>query len=142
MPGFAFLFPQLAPKLHFDHFWGTERKKTMHFVNRFIRPTVRSTLLALAGVLLASAPLSAQAARIDVRTLTCQQAVSLVQSRGAVVFTLTDRTYDRIVSNRFLCGPSEMARDVITATSDAAQCKIGKRCLPGEGPFNDPLEDN
>jgi len=122
--------------LEINHFWGMERNIMMHFVNNTARLAIRPVMLALVGGMLAAAPMSAQAARIDVRTLTCQQAVSMVQSRGAVVFTLTNRSYDRIVKNRFFCDPTEGAENVFAATRDSPRCRIGKRCVMADDMFD------
>jgi len=137
---FALLFPQVATMLPFISLLAHGKDKTMHFVNKPENRARRFAIPALSVAILLAVSSVSQAARIDVRTLTCQQAVSLVQTQGAIVFTLTDRTYDRIVRNRFLCGPSEYAEDVFTGTSDTPRCKIGKRCLPGQGPFNEPFD--
>ena len=109
----------------------------MQFVNA-INNTHRlavATLLAIGMV--SAATLPASAARVDVRTLTCQQAVNLVQSRGAVVLTLTNMTYDRIVRDFLQCKPHEQADNVFAQTRDNPRCLIGKRCMPYDPFFGD-----
>lgn len=106
----------------------------MQFVNT-IRNTHRLAISAvLATGMLGLSILPSNAARIDVRTLTCQQAVNLVHSRGAIVLTLTNNTYDRIVRDFLQCKRNEQADNVFAQTLDAPRCLIGKRCVPRD-PF-------
>lgn len=76
-------------------------------------------------------------ARPDVRTMTCAQAQHMVQSNGAVVFTFTNNTYDRVVKNRRFCDRHEDASETfIVRTRDTNRCHVGKKCIHEE-PFFD-----
>ncbi|MCB1386924.1 MAG: hypothetical protein KDJ80_13405 [Nitratireductor sp.] len=82
----------------------------------------------IAAAVLAVSLGAAQAARIDARQLTCQQARALVQQNGAVVMTFTNTTYDRVVKNRFFCRPGEVAEPKFTRTLDLPLCQVGGVC--------------
>lgn len=101
----------------------------MKSVNRHRAVAGLAVRCIAAGFVLTATMAPSQAARIDVRSLTCAQAINLVRQQGAVVMTLTNTTYDRIVAHEYLC-PSHMAgRRVITGTLDTPQCRIGLRCV-------------
>ncbi len=106
----------------------------MQFVNNPVNPHPMPARRFLAiGIMCAmalSAAMPAQAARIDVRTLTCQQAVNLVHTRKAIVLTLTNNTYDRIVRDFLQCMRDEQTKNVFAQTLDSPRCLIGKRCIP------------
>ena len=72
-------------------------------------------------------------ARPDVRNMTCQQAVNLVHQSGAIVLTLSQTTYSRIVRNRTFCEYDETAKWFYTPTLDVHKCRIGKKCIISDG---------
>ena len=72
----------------------------------------------------------AQAARVDARKLSCDQAKSLVQERGSVVMTFTATTYDKIVKNRWFCDIGDDTKSFFTPTADNPRCLVGKKCIP------------
>lgn len=72
---------------------------------------------------------SAAEARIDVRTLACGDAKSLVWQSGAIVLTTGRHTYDRFVVNERLCPPGHMTRPAYVQTRDAQACEIGYICV-------------
>ncbi len=82
-----------------------------------------------ASILLAASTLDGNAARIDGRSLTCNQAYNLVRQHGAIVMTLSNTTYDRIVAHENLCSSHMAGRRVVTQTLDNPQCFIGLRCV-------------
>lgn len=84
--------------------------------------------LALAALLGAAASAHAQA-RFDARELTCAQINSLINSRGSVVLATGQFTYDRFVTNRTQCNPSEDARSTTIPASDTRSCRV-QRCRP------------
>jgi len=66
--------------------------------------------------------------------MSCEQAKQLTRSNGAVVFTFTNSTYDRVVKNAHYCSRlDEKIESVYVKTRDKARCNIGKRCT-GEFP--------
>lgn len=74
-------------------------------------------------------------ARPDVRNMTCAQAKHMVQANGAVVFTFTNSTYDRVVKNRRYCDRHQDAsKSIIVRTLDNNRCYIGKKCVEAK-PF-------
>jgi hypothetical protein len=82
------------------------------------------------GCLLFATAFSAQAARIDARQLTCQQARSPVIQQGAIVLTLSNTTYDRIVRNGSFCDLGYSSKLYFNQTADMARCPIGNKCVP------------
>lgn len=91
--------------------------------------------LALAGMLIAGAALPVQAARIDVRALSCGQAKGLVQQNNGVLLTLTSTTYDKIYKAAHFCPSSYMGRAVFVRTVDFPKCFIGYQCVSGDKLF-------
>lgn len=90
--------------------------------------------MALAAGLFTGAMIdTADAARLDVRRLTCDQVRNLVYSRGAIVMTLTNTTYEKIVRNRHFCDPGQGVKPKYSRTIDYLQCNIGKVCT--DDPF-------
>jgi len=63
-------------------------------------------------------------ARPDARTMTCEQARSLVQERGAVVMTTGRHTYQRFVAHRGFCLYSQRTGSAWTPTRDTAECRL------------------
>ncbi|WP_349357338.1 hypothetical protein [Stappia sp.] len=90
----------------------------------------------LAGaVLLASAP--ADAARPDLRRMSCAQAQALVLQRGAVVMTTGQYTYQRFVAGPRWCDRWEVVRPEVARTRDTDRCVVGYIC---EVPLFRPFE--
>jgi hypothetical protein len=89
------------------------------------------TRFALAAGMLAASTLPGFA-RMDVRQMTCSQAQQLVQSQRAVVLTLTNATYDRIVRHEMFCDPMTVGENVFATTRDSERCLIGQRCVIGD----------
>jgi len=89
--------------------------------------TPRLIPAAMAALALLAATESA-AARPDTRTLTCDGARSLVQSRGAVVVSTGRYTYDRAVSDQRYCDRGEIVETFIAPTLDNPRCRIGGYC--------------
>jgi len=97
--------------------------------NFFLVPRISVCALA-GGLLLAS--VTSGFARMDVRQMTCGEAQQLVQSQRAIVLTLTNTTYDRIVSNQRFCDSMTIGQNVYAQTRDSNQCLIGQRCVIGD----------
>ncbi|SDU20364.1 hypothetical protein [Stappia sp. ES.058] len=94
-------------------------------------------LAALAAILLALAPSAAEAARPDLRRMTCAQAQTMVAQRGAVVMTTGQYTYERFVNGPRWCDRWEVVRPEVARTRDAQSCVVGYIC---ETPLFRPFE--
>lgn len=92
---------------------------------------MKAILLVIATLFLASA---AEAARPDVRAMTCRDAAGLVDEKGAVVFTTGKYTYERVVSSHFKCENSSKIVGVKTyaKTLDVESCFVGYTCQNSE----------
>lgn len=60
--------------------------------------------------------------------MSCQQARSLVASRGAIVLSTGQFTYDRFVAHRGFCNFDEDTVATWAPTRDTPQCMVGYRC--------------
>lgn len=84
-----------------------------------------------------SAGIQAEAARPDVRKMSCRDAAGLVESERAVVFTTGKYTYQRIVSSRMSCYSSrDIEVKTYAKTSDNDYCFIGYTCQNAESAGN------
>ncbi|MFZ1814267.1 MAG: hypothetical protein WBO55_05580 [Rhizobiaceae bacterium] len=68
------------------------------------------------------------AARPDVRVMSCAQVRTMVASRGAVVMTTGQHTYDRIVAGIGLCGGDEELELKRVPAKDNPRCLAGYIC--------------
>lgn len=59
----------------------------------------------------------------------CSQAKYLVASRGAIVLSTGQHTYDRYVSSQAFCLSGEFARPAWVPTADTPQCFVGYTCV-------------
>ena len=89
-------------------------------------------MLALAPLLL-SAPAEAQ--RPDLRAMSCAQAQALAASRGAVVMTTGQFTFERFVANQSYCTREETVRRAQVTAADGG-CVIAYRCVPRNRRFS------
>lgn len=87
---------------------------------------VRTALVAL--VALGTIGSAAAEGRPDTRTLTCQQAQSMVQANGAVVMTTGPHTFRRFVRSYAYCTRDESLRREPAPTRTGA-CIVGYRCV-------------
>ncbi|WP_425086920.1 hypothetical protein [Stappia sp.] len=94
-----------------------------------------TTMLGLA--LAVFAPTVAQAARPDLRRMTCAQAQAMVAQRGAVVMTTGRYTYQRFVAGPRWCDHWEVVRPEVARTRDTQSCVVGYIC---EVPLFRPFE--
>ncbi len=105
--------------------------KTTRFKRSISAPgSGRARLLQMAAIaaVLFSSP--ADAARPDVRTMSCGQAQSLVQSRGAVVLSTGQHTYDRFVATAQFCSSDQVLERTWVTTQGGARCSVGYICRP------------
>lgn len=89
-----------------------------------IRLTLGAAVLA---AVISLAPDTAQA-RPDVRNMSCDQIQRLVDSRGAVVVTTGQFTFERIVSARRFCDRDDILRVTAIRGAGGQQCGIRWRC--------------
>jgi hypothetical protein len=67
-------------------------------------------------------------ARPSTLDMTCAQAAALVASRGAIVLTTGQFTYERFVVHAGHCAVGEIPWPAYAPTSDTPSCAIGYRC--------------
>jgi hypothetical protein len=104
-----------------------------------IAPRGRTAILAgTAGLALTVIlPSVAEAARPDLRRMTCAQAQAMVAQRGAVVMTTGQYTYQRFVAGPRWCDRWEVVRPEVARTRDTQSCVVGYIC---EVPLFRPFE--
>ena len=85
-----------------------------------------SRIACLTAALLVLSTIVAQA-RSSTLAMTCNQAIALVASRGAVVLSTGRHTYDRFVAGDGFCLPGEYAYRAWAPTRDG-NCPIGYTC--------------
>ncbi len=90
-------------------------------------------VLALAALV----PTVAEAARPDLRRMSCAQAQAMVAQRGAVVMTTGQYTYQRFVAGPRWCDRWEVVRPEVARTRDTQSCVVGYIC---EVPLFRPFE--
>lgn len=86
-------------------------------------------------LILLTSPALAQ--RPDTRSMTCQQAASLVANRGAVVLSTGPDIYDRYVRHEGMCWSGYYGRPAFAPTRDRPNCMVGYYCASTPPfPFN------
>ena len=61
--------------------------------------------------------------------MSCSQAKFLVTSRGAIVLSTGQYTYDRYVSSQASCLSGQFTRPAWVPTADTPQCFVGYTCV-------------
>lgn len=87
----------------------------------------RLSLFIVATALLATDAL-AQPRPLTLR-MSCSQAKFLVASRGAIVLSTGQYTYDRYVSSQASCLSGQFTRPAWVPTADTPQCFVGYTCV-------------
>lgn len=82
------------------------------------------TRIALAAALALAASGALAQPRPFTPALTCGQVNGIIASRGAVVLSTSQTTYDRFVASRAFCERNEDIRPVWVPTRDTPQCPI------------------
>lgn len=90
---------------------------------------MKTVCLTLVATLLLTTGAVAQTRPLTLR-MGCGQAKALVASRGAVVLSTGQNTFDRYVSSGAFCLSGEFARPAWVPTADDPQCAIGFTCVP------------
>jgi hypothetical protein len=86
---------------------------------------VRKILFPVLTLLATTSTLAARPSTLD---MTCAEAAALVASRGAIVLTTGQFTYERYVAHRGFCSIGEVTRPAYAPTLDTPTCSIGYRC--------------
>ena len=89
---------------------------------------MRFRALALAAVLAGIADMAVAQPRLSTLSMSCRQAQALVASRGAIVLSTGQYTYDRYVSHVGFCEIEQTTEPAFEPTADNPQCLIGNRC--------------
>lgn len=84
-------------------------------------------LLSLAMVVAGTTTAAAQ--RPLSLDMTCGRAAALVSSRGAVVMSTGQYTYDRYVATRAFCLPLQQVEVARVPTLDDPYCRVGYTCV-------------
>jgi hypothetical protein len=87
---------------------------------------LKTTLTALA---LVAAGTSLAGARPNTLTMSCDEAIALVQRAGAIVLSTGRYTYDRFVAHNGFCIPGQDVRRAMAPTEDTRYCTIGYTCV-------------
>ncbi len=87
---------------------------------------ITSIVVAISAA--SATPVLAQA-RTNITSLTCGQAKSLIDRRGAAVITTGRHTYERYVKNRNFCEIGDRTRRQSVKTKNSNSCFIGFRCI-------------
>ncbi len=95
----------------------------MTFAIRRTRPAAASLALA-AAILLPAVSADAQSRRPDTRQMTCAQVQDLINSRGGVVLSTGQRTFDRYVAHGGFCLSTEIAVRERIRTRDTKSCRV------------------
>jgi hypothetical protein len=94
-------------------------------------PSIRALLttsVVAAGVTAGAIADAAAQGRPSTLGMTCAQAQAIVRSRGAIVLTTGQFTFDRFVANQNFCNFEEETIPTWAPTRDAPQCMVGYRC--------------
>ena len=93
---------------------------------------------ATASLVLLCCLAAAQAqARPDSTAMSCARAAALVRSSGALILGTGGQRFDRYVSDRRFCAPTEQTKIAFVPSADRAQCAVGYTCFE---PFVDPSD--
>ena len=87
------------------------------------------TRLALAIGLVAFSSAAFAQPRPSTTAMTCGQARAYLGSQGAAVIGTGGLTYDRFVTSRAFCEPTQTTRTAFVPTTDARACPIGFTCV-------------
>jgi hypothetical protein len=84
--------------------------------------------ICVAAVFLASVMGAVAQPRLSTTAMSCNQAASLVSSRGAIVLGTGGYTYERFVSDHRFCLRTETTEPAWVGSGDTPQCFVGYRC--------------
>jgi hypothetical protein len=84
------------------------------------------------SVSVAATDIAAAQGRPDTSRMSCASARQLVSRHGAIVLSTGPSTFDRFVSNRSYCMPTEQTEPAFVRTTDNRQCFVGYTCREPE----------
>ncbi len=87
------------------------------------------TKVALTVALFAFSSAAAAQPQPSTTAMTCSQAQAFLGSQGAAVIGTGGFTYDRFVTSRAYCEPTQTTRTAFVPTADARACAIGFTCI-------------
>jgi len=67
--------------------------------------------------------------RVDLQSLTTNEATQLLKDRGAVIFNTGKYTFERVVRNRSYCELDEVTRFFRGQTADENSAIVGRLCV-------------
>lgn len=82
----------------------------------------------IAAILLIAGTGAAVAQRPSTTSMSCARAAAYVRAQGAVVLGTGGMTYDRFVSDRRYCTPTEQTRAAFVPAGDTPSCFVGYTC--------------
>lgn len=91
-------------------------------------PMSKTSSLVLT-ILLAGVSAAAAQGRPDSTRMRCAEAAALVQRSGSLVLGTGGMTYDRYVSDRRFCEPTQTTKAAFAPTADAPFCMVGYTCI-------------
>ncbi|MCF6321428.1 MAG: hypothetical protein L3J32_06620 [Rhizobiaceae bacterium] len=89
---------------------------------------IKLSLIAVTALVGVATAAQAGGHRPDTRYMSCSSAVSLVQSRGAVILSTGRFTYDKFVKNHAYCNINEDIIRAFVPTTDTNRCNVGFIC--------------
>lgn len=90
-------------------------------------PVFEKTILAALACICVAGPAVAQQ-MIMTTSISCAAARQIVSTRGAIVLSTGETTYDRFVASQRFCQRDEINKPAWVPTADQRQCFIGYRC--------------
>lgn len=84
---------------------------------------------SIAIALMLAGASAAHAQRAQSTQMSCGQAAARVRAQGAVVLGTGGLTYDRFVSDKRFCAPTEQLLPAFAPTADTARCLVGYTCI-------------
>lgn len=88
----------------------------------------RTTVGAIAGLLVLALAAGEAIARPDTRTMTCAQAQTMVRQYNAIVLTTGQHTFNRFVSGQGFCESGQVTARGTAPTMDNKRCPVGNLC--------------
>ena len=97
---------------------------------------LKKTILAALAYICVAGPALAQQMATTTK-MSCAAARQIVSTRGAIVLSTGETTYDRFVASQRYCQRDEINKPAWVPTADMRQCFVGYRCerIDDEWPF-------
>ncbi len=97
---------------------------------------LKKPILAALACICVADPAVAQQMTMTTK-MSCAAARQIVSTRGAIVLSTGEATYDRFVSSQQFCQRDEITKPAWVPAADQRQCFIGYRCerIDDQWPF-------